>query len=156
MSWSSHIDHVANKFNSAYFAIVNLKNILTTKHFRCILCTCSQPPKYMILFWGNAMEVDQIFILQKRILHKIFSLCPIDSCQTFFQTHNLLTLPCILPMKAAVFTEKHLRLFPPVSTVYQHYTQNNNNILIETYNLSTYRKSLTVSVVPYIINYQII
>ena len=31
MSWSSHIDHMANKLNSAYLAIVNLKNILTTK-----------------------------------------------------------------------------------------------------------------------------
>ena len=41
--------------------------------------------KYIILFWGNATEVDRIFILQKRILRKIFSLCPIDSVRPFFK-----------------------------------------------------------------------
>lgn len=83
LTWAAHIEHVAGKLKSAYFAIVNLKTVLTTKQLLNVYYALAYSHlKYMVLCWGQATELGRIFILLKRIIRKIYSLSPImETCK---------------------------------------------------------------------------
>ena len=82
------------------------------------------------------VEIDRLFILQKRILRKIFSLGPLDSCKPLFKTNK----PCLLILEAALFVNRYQNKFPRVSSLHYYPTRNNNNIIIPNFRLSAYKK----------------
>jgi len=142
LSWIPHIDYIAGKLNTAYFAIVNLKSIMSKKQLLNVYFALAYSHiKYMILFWGQSTETNRIFILQKRILRKIFSLSPLESCRELFRNNNLLTVYSILILESAMFVKKYQHKFPAVSTVHNYQTRQISNIVIQNYNLSTFKKS---------------
>lgn len=62
---------------------------------------------YGIIFWGNAVDVDRIFLLQKSCLRSIFNLRKRDSCRHTFKDNGILTLPAVYVFECACFGKKH-------------------------------------------------
>ena len=57
LTWSPHVDYVAGKLNSAYFAIINLKGVLSQGQLLNVYYALVYSHlKYMVLYWGQAVE----------------------------------------------------------------------------------------------------
>ena len=142
LTWLPHIEYILGKINSSYYAIINLKNVLNTKQLLNVYYALTYSHlKYMVLYWGLSVEAERVFILQKRIIRKIFNLGPIVSCRLTFKKEKILTLPSILIMEAAMFVRKNHDKFPTISTIHHYETRYNHEILIPNYRLATCRKS---------------
>lgn len=142
LTWSAHIEHVAGKLNSAYFALINLQNILNQKQLLNIYYALAYSHlRYMIIYWGQSTDINRIFILQKRIIRRIFKLNPLESCRPIFKQYKIFTLSCILLYESAIFVRLNLNKFPSVREFHTYVTRNNSNIFIPSFNLSMFKKS---------------
>ena len=55
--------------------------------------------KYSIIFWDNQHDINNVFILQKRILRKMLGLGYRSSCRAWFKQLAILTVPCLIPWR---------------------------------------------------------
>lgn len=141
LKWCNHLDHVVSKLNSAFFAIRNLKNILDRKELlNTYYALAYSHMSYGIMFWGQSTDLARIFVQQKRILRKIFSLNPLDSCRPYFLQHRILPLPCILIFHSVLFVRKHPDLFTLNSSVHSHNTRSSTFISIPLHKTSSFQK----------------
>lgn len=142
LTWEAHVDYVAGKLKSAYFAIVNLKNILSIKQLISVYYALVYSHlKYMLLCWGQATELERILLLQKRIIRKIFSLNPVETCKPIFKTKKILTVTSILIMEAAIYVKKHSTEFPTVNAFHNYPTRHSDDLHITNFRLATFKKS---------------
>ena len=141
LTWSNHIEHVAKKLNSAYFAIRNLRSVMDTKYLLNIYFALAYSHmKYLIIYWGTSCEFQRIFIHQKKIIRLIFSLNPLQSCRQTFIQNKIFSLPCILIYEAALFVKLNKAHFPLHNSVHDHDTRGCSKIYINKFNLSCYKK----------------
>lgn len=132
--------------NSAYFAIRNLRHVVDRKYLLNIYYSLAYSHlKYLIIYWGQATDINRVFILQKRILRLIFSLNPLDTCRTVFKGNNILTTACLLIYESAIFVKNNFTKFPLNNSIHKHNTRSANNIHLNTIRLATSKKSAVYS-----------
>jgi hypothetical protein len=69
LSWQGQITKVITKVNSACFAISILKSFLTIEDLRTVyFAYVHSVIMYGLPFWGNAINTNNVFIMQKRII----------------------------------------------------------------------------------------
>lgn len=97
LTFCNHIDHVCAKLNSAYFAILSLKNTLDTGGLLAVYYALAfSHLSNNIVCWGSiGTQCKRIFIIQKRILRLIFNINFRESCKETFISNKILTFPCI-------------------------------------------------------------
>jgi hypothetical protein len=72
LSWQGHITKVITKLNSACFAIRILKSFLTIEDLRTVyFAYVHSVIMYALPFWGNVVNTNNVFIMQKRIIRII-------------------------------------------------------------------------------------
>lgn len=141
-TWTNHIDFVCNKLHSAFFAIRNLKPILSRGQLLNVYYGLVYSHlRYLIILWGVGTEIQRVFILQKKIIRLMFSLMPLDTCRPVFIENNILTLTSIFAFEAAVFVYQNKNKFILNSNIHTHNTRIASQISINNYNLSLFRKS---------------
>lgn len=64
-----------------------------------------------MIFWGNCSEKEGIFKAQKRCIRAMFNLKVTDSCLPIFQSHKLLTFPCLYILELCIFVKTNPHLF---------------------------------------------
>ena len=142
LKWTAHVDFVAGKLNSAYYAIVNLKSFMDTKNLLNIYYDLAYSHlSYLILYWGQTTELERLFILQKRIIRKIYTLSPIQSCKQSFQRYKILACLVLLFSVQSCLLKKNLNTFPITSSVHNRNTRSTHLIHIPCYKTTLYRKS---------------
>lgn len=111
-NWKSHIESVCTKVNRFVFALRRLAQAVS-KEVAVIAYNsyvCSRL-RYGIVVWGNSVDCDRLFIVQKRCLRAIFGISRRTTCKTIFKQHKLLTLPCLYIMEVCSFVHKNKELF---------------------------------------------
>lgn len=142
LSWSFHLDRVCKKLNSAYYAIRNLKQTLTTEQLLKLYYALVYPHlSYNIIVWGQCGDIHRIFVLQKRILRLIFNLKYRESCRTTFVNNNILTVICIYLYKILVNVKKNRDEYTNNSMIHDHNTRQLSQIHVYKYKSSFYSKS---------------
>jgi len=106
--------------------------------------------KYSIIFWVNQHDVNNVFILQNRILRIILGLVYRSSCRAWFKQLAILTVPCLIHWQCLwsviPFTLKLIFL-------YILYTQGRKIIFIHHWlNLHRYKGALHSPPLRYLIN----
>lgn len=70
---------------------------------------------YGIIFWGVFKQnLDKIFVIQKRCLRIMAKVPRGTHCRPFFKTLKILTAPCVVIYKCAIFVKTNRGLFPSV------------------------------------------
>lgn len=142
LSWVNHIDHVLSKLRSAYYVIRNLKPIMDVKYLLNIYYSLAYSHiKYLILYWGQATDINRVFVQQKRILRLIYAYHPLESCRPLFKNNNILTVSSVLIFEACLFVKNNLDLFPLQNNIHDHQTRSAQQIHINNFRLSLYKKS---------------
>ena len=142
-SWETHIDFICKKLNSAYFAILQLKNLLDSEDLMNIYYSLAYSHISMsIMFWGKCSESQRVFVIQKRILRLIFNLQLQESCQSLFKSKNVLTVPCIYMYKCLQYVKANIRNFSALSDGHNHQTRNAHILTIQRHRTTNFEYSL--------------
>ena len=140
LSFVGHIESLCKKLNTSYFALMKLRNCLSTSGLlEAYYALCYSHMSYNILIWGRAPQWTRVFISQKRLLRLIFSLDHRESCRPIFESHNLLTLPSIYILKAVTYVHKNFNKFEKLQHGYS--TRNGENLVTASHASTFFERS---------------
>lgn len=142
LTWQQHVDGVASKLNSAYYAIGCLKNkfnreTLITAYYGIFYPHLS----YAILVWGLSPHSHRLFILQKRVMRLIFDIKQRETCKESFKNNNILTMVCIYIYKTLTFIHSNQSGFETRADVHNYNTRHSNLLCLSQHNHSYFERS---------------
>jgi len=93
LSWKQHIDSMIPRLNRACFAIRQIKPYMAVEALKMIYFSYFHSIlTYGIVFWGNSVNSQYIFKIQKRVIRLIANLGVRDSCHCAFKELGILPL----------------------------------------------------------------
>jgi hypothetical protein len=95
---------------------------------------------YGLIFWGNSIQGDYIFKLQKMIIKVKMKARPRDSCRELFKILKILLLSSQYIFSLAMFVVNNRGLFMENSGLYNIKTRNNSNHYQPLSHLAIYQK----------------
>lgn len=112
LKWSPHIHKLSKSLNSVCYAMrVNSKyvskNVMKTLYY----ANFETRMRYGIIFWGSNSEIENIFIVQKRILRVILGMDVRESCRGTFKQNNILTVHALYLYECLMFLFSNKDLF---------------------------------------------
>lgn len=134
LSWNCHVDHLASKLASFCYSLrVVAKCVSAEAALSAYNAYINSRLRYGVIFWGNCVNVDRIFKLQKSSLRAIFNLKRRDSCKMYFKNNNLLTLPSLYILECALFVKHNYKdFFEKYELVHCHHTRGTSqNLLLQ-------------------------
>lgn len=141
-SWETQIDHLCKKLNKAFFALLKLKySVPVTTLIMSYYALVYPHLSYNIILWGQAVNIDRVFIAQKRIMRLIFGIKVPTSCKDYFINNNLLTLASIYILKCSVYVFKYKKKFKQLSHHHSYATRHGTNLLYPRHTTTRYEKS---------------
>lgn len=116
LNWKRHIDDVCKKINRFVFALKRLRQTVSeeaalTAYHGFVKSVLS----YGLLIWGNSVEINRAFILQKRCVRAICNSWYLDSCKPLFKKLKILPLPCLYIRDLCLFVKLHPTYFQKLS-----------------------------------------
>lgn len=149
LNWKSHVIKV-NKKLSQYCYILSVLTNISSKEIAINAYYGYVYPQlnYGIIFWGNSVDIESTFILQKRCLRTIFKLHSTDSLRHVFK-NNFLTITDIYILEICVFVKcnKHYFFENKSSRVENLRPKHKFNICIPQINNSMFHKSTFIMAV---------
>ncbi|MBF2449424.1 hypothetical protein IA800_13795, partial [Listeria seeligeri] len=93
LQWKTHLSSLAGRLSSAVYAVRKIKQLTDIDTARLVYFSYFHSVmSYGILLWGNATDIETIFILQKRAIRSIYNLGARDSLREFFKKIDILTV----------------------------------------------------------------
>lgn len=142
LDFCENVGNLCNRLNKLFFAFLTLKanfhqSYLLNMYYAFIypVLSCN------IAIWGQATDINRLFIIQKRILRLIFNIAYRDSCRPTFQNNNILTIYSIYLYKLLCYVFLHLNDFKKINEVHLYPTRNNENIYLSNFNYIQFKKS---------------
>lgn len=143
LNWKSHILKINNKISSYCYALSILIETTSVEVARAAYFGHIYPLlTYGIIFWGNSVNVQSTFILQKKCLRIIYNMYSYETVRNIFKENGYLTLTCIYILEIATFVKKNGQYFE--NTTENLRTQRNKykyNICVPRINNALYYKS---------------
>lgn len=129
LNWKDHIEYLAPKISSFIYALRTISRSVSeeaamTSYYAYIKSRIT----YGVVFWGNSVEADRIFRLQKACLRSIFHLKKTETCSVIFKEKHILTLPCIYIYECAYLVKNNYNDFFNKYKV-DHLYDTRNNLL---------------------------
>ena len=142
LNWGDQVDSVCSKVSKGIFVLGSLRDRVSLKILKLIYhAHVVSHLRNLIIFWGHCSEAKRAFILQKRAIRTIFSLCKTTSCVPFFNNFDVLTLPCIYIAECSMFVKKYPELFNKNSDVHSYSTRSQSNLrVLHTHNKAMFEK----------------
>lgn len=142
LSWAEQVEAVCQRLHKGYFALNSLKNVLDTESLLDVYyANIYSAISYNIIVWGQATEIQRVFVLQKRILRLIFDLQYNVSCRDTFKMYKILTVTSIYLYKLLIFIFSNKHRYLKHSDYHSYNTRNKNALLYNKPNHSFYCKS---------------
>ena len=142
LTWNRQIDHVCKTLNSSFYALLKLKQSVSISTLReAYFALVHSHLSYNIILWGRAVEINRVFIIQKRILRLIFNLGHRESCREIFQTQNILTVCGVYILNSAVFVYNNSNLFSKNNDQHHYSTRYSAQLSVPLHHSSKFEKS---------------
>lgn len=116
LNWKNHTQELSKKISKLAYALYKLsQTVNTTTLLTAYHGMVESNLRYGVIFWGNAVNKDNIFKIQKRCIRSMFKIKSSDSCKPLFQKHKILTFPSLYLLEVALFVKCNPNLFPLLS-----------------------------------------
>lgn len=146
LTWSTQIDFLLKKLATHCFVIWQLRgrvsfDILKTYYFAHIHSSLN----YGILCWGNCTRINEILVIQKRIIRTMLFKTRSTSCRELFKKSNILTVTSLYILNAVTFIKSNPSNFAQARDGITRYgLRINSNISIPSHRLSLTANGPTV------------
>lgn len=142
LTWTRQIDHICKTLNSSFYAILKLKQSVPVTTLREVyFAMVHSHISYNIMLWGKAVEINRIFVSQKRILRLIFNLASRESCRETFKSQRILTIYSIYILKCAVFVYNNPNIFSKNNEQHNYSTRHSSQLSVPLHHSSKFERS---------------
>lgn len=122
--WTAHVELTCNKLNRFVYAIRRLrvtvsKEVALSAYYGYV----SSVLAYGLLLWGNSVEADKVFKVQKKCVRAICGAWFMDSCRPLFKRLKILPLTCMYVKELCIFVKLHPNYFRKQSDVISRNTR---------------------------------
>lgn len=146
LNWKEHIDTMQKKLSSICYALRSLRNLVNKKsliivyfaYFHSII-------NYGIIHWGNSIDINQIFIIQKYAIRIIANKSRRTTCRPLFKDLGIMPLATAYLFQIIKFVNKNNHLFNENCSMHDHFTRNNMMLRVDKHTLSKYEKGIHYS-----------
>ena len=83
---------------------------------------------YGILLWGNAVDLEFIFVLQKRTIRSIYNLGSRESLRERFKEIGIMTVACQYIFNNIIYIRINLNAYKQYKDVHNFNTRHNNRL----------------------------
>lgn len=131
LQWGPHIDKLSKKLSSAAYAVRKIRDLTDLETARLVYFSYFHSVmSYGILLWGNAADIQTIFVLQKRAVRSIYKLSPRCSLREKFKEINILTVPSQYIYENLLYAHKNINLFKKYSDIHNINTRNKHKFVV--------------------------
>lgn len=123
LDWAFHIKGLSKKLNAICYGIRVTGKYMNEKTLKILyFANFESCLKYGIIFWGRDSHIQNIFVIQKRLVRIIKKLGYNETCRSVFKNTGLLTVYAIYIYECLVFFFKNRNCFE-VLVNHQHNTR---------------------------------
>lgn len=116
--WKAHVEYVCDKLDRFVFAIKRLRLTVSSEAaLSAYHGYVSSVLSYGLLLWGNSVDVNRAFNIQKKCLRAISGAHFMDSCKPLFKKFRILPLVCMYIKELCVFVKQYPEYFESHSQV---------------------------------------
>lgn len=138
LRWDVHIDYISKKLNNACYSIRVLSKYMKFTSLKIVYyANFDSVLRYGIIFYGNSVNIERLFVIQKRTLRTMLKIKPLETCRGKFKNNKLLTLCSIYIQECLLYFFKNKQLFSDNEPQHNHNTRNFN------YNYPIHRLTMT-------------
>lgn len=148
LDWRLHIAGLLNVMSSYCYALKILsQNVNSAAAVVAYHAHIHSRLRYGIVLWGNASDVSDVVIMQKRCLRNIFGMRKTDSCRNLFKKLSILTVIGTYIYEASVFVKTYPELFQLCIREHNYETRQRDNLIDRKPNFSYIQKNAHSSVI---------
>lgn len=150
LNWKEHVRELIPKLNSACFALKQLNSI--TDQATTLLVYNSyfkSHINYGIIFWGNSVECDKIFKIQKRALRIMNHSYKLQSCRDIFSKFKILPIFSLYIYEILRFCKRNNSKFIPNNSFHHYETRFGENFRVPKHRLTLLEKGVYYSGIKY-------
>lgn len=131
ISWKSQIEKVCDRINRFAYVLKRLRNatdrktILTAYH-----AYVASVLRYGLLLWGNGVNINKVFVTQKKCIRAIYGVPPYQTCKPLFKELNILTVPNLYIFEVCKFVRYNPGLFHRAVDIYCRNTRNPERLVL--------------------------
>jgi hypothetical protein len=136
LSWKHHSEYIINKLASAYFAIRNIRSLVTLDTLRSVYnAHVHSIMSYGITFWDGSTNGQRVFLMQKRIIRVKMNRRLRDSCRKIFKMMKIMTFYSQYIYALLLFMINNTNLFMTNNELHEYKTRIHNNLHLPVVNL---------------------
>lgn len=142
LKWTSHIENVCKNLAAAIYALRKIKflageSAALNAYHACFHSRLS----YGILIWGNAVESQRVFVLQKQAVRTILGVRRGTHCAPLFQKLKIRTLISEYVLRCLLYAKENEGECETNADRHDYYTRHRNDITLPKVRLSLFQKS---------------
>lgn len=130
LTWKEHVDVVCERINRFTYALYRLTTICNQKTalmaYHGYVCSAL---RYGLVLWGNSVDLNRAFLIQKKCLRSMCGAGPLDSCRPLFKKLKLLTLPSMYIFEICLFVKNNMELFKKKADICNFNTRYPNRLV---------------------------
>ncbi|CAK1578767.1 unnamed protein product [Parnassius mnemosyne] len=131
LQWGPHISKLASRLSSAAYAVRKIRSLTDVETARLVYFSYFHSVmSYGILLWGNATDIEAIFVLQKRAVRAIYNLNCKESLREKFKEINILTLASQYIYENVMYVHKNINSFNKNKDVHTLNTRNKHKLVM--------------------------
>ena len=113
LDWSYHISyHLIKKLNSICYGIRTVRKYMNESSLKILyFANFESVLKYGILFWGKDSMMQNIFVVQKRLIRIIKNMNYLESCRSVFRKMGVMTSYAVYIYECLMFFIRYKDLF---------------------------------------------
>lgn len=129
LTFRGHCERLIKSLNSRCHVIRNLRAVFDIPQL--LMCYYGQIQSvllYGLIVWGSSAALQDVFLVQKRIVRCIAGVGSTFSCRGLFKRFKLLPLPALYILELLLYVFKNKVTFVTRDTIHEHNTRNKHLI----------------------------
>lgn len=125
LSWEPHLKYICTRLSRVIYLLRKLKDCVPDNYVKSAYFAFFQSIiSYGILLWGNSSHIQELLILQKKVIRVITDSDKHEHCKPLFVKLGFLTVVNLYIYHALIYTKQNLHTLPLNEEVHDHYTRN--------------------------------
>jgi hypothetical protein len=131
INWKTHIDIVKTKLSKFTYALFEIKQSTNTNtSLTAYYAYAYSWLRYGIMLWGNSVDANSLFTMQKKCLRIIAQIDNTQSCKPYFIKYRLMTLTSIYVHDLCIFVYKNITAFRRIQDTHTLNTRHKERLFL--------------------------
>lgn len=147
-TWKVQINSVCKKLERFVYALKRLRQTVSKDAAICAYHGhVSSILSYGLIIWGNSVEINRVFLIQKKCIRAITGAYFLDSCRPLFRELGVLPLASMYIKEICLFSYKHPNLHKKQSETMERQTRFCDRLHMPRHRLDIYSRNVFIMII---------